>query len=98
MSHAGRDLIPFDNTLPVTAQDPKTRLSRRSLLGLVVSAAAFAEDSPGPIKPEDDAFLEELERANVRFFWEQSNPETGLVKDRCHVRADDTGIVSSIAS
>lgn len=61
-------------------------------------AAAAAQDVVPPLKAEDDAFLDELERANVRFFWEQANPETGLVKDRCHVRADDTGIVSSIAS
>jgi hypothetical protein len=63
-----------------------------------MASVAFAQDDQGALKPEDDAFLDELERANVRFFWEQSNPETGLVKDRCHVRADDTGIVSSIAS
>ena len=63
-----------------------------------MAAAAAAQDTISPLKAEDDAFLDELERANVRFFWEQANPDTGLVKDRCHVRADDTGIVSSIAS
>ena len=35
-----------------------------------------------PLTPEDDLFLEELERAAVNFFWEETNPETGLVKDR----------------
>jgi len=51
-----------------------------------------------PISPEDDAFLEELEKANFQFFWEQADPGTGLVKDRCHVRTADNNIVGSIAS
>ncbi len=34
---------------------------------------------------EDDQFLNELEHANFLFFWEQANPETGLIKDRCNV-------------
>ncbi len=93
-----RRVIRFHTTLPVTVPDPNTKFSRRSLLGLAMAAAAAAQDTLPPLKPEDDAFLDELERANVRFFWEQANPDTGLVKDRCHVRADDTGIVSSIAS
>ena len=42
-----------------------------------------------PLSPEDDLFLEELERATVAYFWEQANPQTGLVKDRCNVRAAD---------
>lgn len=82
----------------MTDQDPKVSINRRELLGLVFAAASFAQEPASALKPEDDAFLDELERANVRFFWEQANPETGLVKDRCHVRSDDFGIVSSIAS
>jgi hypothetical protein len=50
-----------------------------------------------PLSPEDDAFLDELEKANYLFFWEQAHPETGLVKDRCNTRATDTGTVASIA-
>jgi hypothetical protein len=51
-----------------------------------------------PLTPEDDAFLEELEKANFLYFWEQANPYTGLVKDRCNVRAEDKGIVASVAA
>jgi hypothetical protein len=51
-----------------------------------------------PLSPEDDAFLDELEKANHLFFWEQAHPETGLVKDRCNTRATDNGIVASIAA
>ncbi len=53
---------------------------------------------PSELAPEDDAFLEELEKANFQFFWEQADPESGLVKDRCNVRAADKGIVASIAA
>jgi hypothetical protein len=54
--------------------------------------------APKPLSPEDDRFLEDLEKANFQFFWDQSDPQTGLVKDRCHVRQADTGIVASIAA
>jgi hypothetical protein len=50
------------------------------------------------LSPSDDAFLEELERANFLYFWEQTNPDTGLVKDRCNVRANDNRVLGSIAS
>ena len=56
--------------------------------------------SPAPtsLAPEDDQFLDALERANFLFFWEQANPDTGLIKDRCNVRANDTSVAASIAS
>lgn len=78
---------------------------------LASSGAAFQQqsggrdrDAPvaplqaGAISPQDDQFLDALERASFLFFWEQANPQTGLVKDRCHVRTADTGMVASIAS
>lgn len=52
-----------------------------------------------PFAPEDDRLLEDLEHASFLFFWEQANPQTGLIKDRCNVRAQqDTSNVASIAS
>ena len=50
------------------------------------------------LSPEDDQFLDELEKANFLFFWEQANRETGLVKDRANVRATDQAAVASIAA
>jgi len=50
------------------------------------------------LSPQDDQFLDELEHANFLFFWEQANPQTGLIKDRCNVRAKDTSAAASIAS
>jgi hypothetical protein len=52
----------------------------------------------GPLSPEDDLFLDELERAEFSFFWEQASPQTGLVKDRCNVRENDHSVVASIAA
>jgi hypothetical protein len=51
-----------------------------------------------PFSPADEQFFDELEHAIFLFFWEQANPQTGLIKDRCTVRAEDTGVVGSIAS
>src|SRR5690348_6699906 len=49
------------------------------------------------LAPEDDALLEEVEKASFLFFWEQTNPETGLVKDRCNIRTSDNTLAASIA-
>jgi hypothetical protein len=43
-------------------------------------------------------FLDEVQKANFQFFWDQSDPTSGLTKDRCDVRAADNSNVASIAS
>ncbi|HEX4167548.1 MAG TPA: glucoamylase family protein [Bryobacteraceae bacterium] len=50
------------------------------------------------LSPDEEQLLEEMEKANFQFFWEQANPQTGLIKDRCNVRTTDTSIVASIAA
>jgi hypothetical protein len=66
------------------------------------TTGAAAAQLPGASKYQlsagDDAFLEELQRANFLYFWEQTNPATGIVKDRCNVRANDNKVVGSIAA
>jgi len=57
-----------------------------------------ASPAPSSLAPADDALLEELEKASFLFFWEQTNPQTGLVKDRCNVRATDNTLAASIAA
>src|SRR5580692_12354167 len=75
----------------------------------VLAQAAAAQQhadkrQPGPVpvqtvfSPEDEQFLDDLERKTFLFFWEQANPQTGLIKDRCNVRVADTSIVASVAS
>jgi hypothetical protein len=53
---------------------------------------------PTSLSPDDDQFLNELETATFRFFWEQADPKTGMIKDRCNVRRQDDGTVASIAA
>jgi hypothetical protein len=85
--------LPFAQwkPLPVWAQAPPQRTDRR-----------HKEPAPLPpptaLSPEDDKFLDDLERSSFLFFWEQANPQTGLIKDRCNVHINDTGVVASIAS
>ena len=54
--------------------------------------------APSSLSTQDDQFLNALEQANFLFFWEQANPKTGLIRDRCNVRANDNNTVASIAS
>jgi hypothetical protein len=51
-----------------------------------------------PLSPSDELFLEELERANFLYFWEQSHPVTGLVRDRFNVRTPHDSKLGSIAA
>lgn len=54
--------------------------------------------SQSMVSSEDDEFLNDLEKAAFQFFWEQTNPKTGLVKDRTSTRSSDNGTVASIAA
>ena len=82
------------------------RHTRRSLLKQAAiwgSLGLLPRHSPGAalksqLTGDDDQFLEDLERANFLFFWDQASPQTGLVRDRFTVRGDDRGGVSSIAA
>jgi hypothetical protein len=60
-------------------------------------------EGPRPsVSAEDDALLEDLSKRSFRFFWEQADPDTGIVRDRA--RTDGTPVpgtsrdVGSIAS
>jgi len=53
---------------------------------------------PAGLSDSDDALLQEIESANFRYFWEEANPETGIVRDRCHARVPDTSDLGSIAA
>jgi hypothetical protein len=50
------------------------------------------------LSAEDDHFLDDLQRANFQFFWEQGSANTGMVKDRCDVRTGRNLIAASIAA
>ncbi|HZR28930.1 MAG TPA: hypothetical protein VFA71_09125, partial [Terriglobales bacterium] len=65
--------------------------SQQSVCGTSLPPATQLSDA-------DNAFLEELEKANFLYFLEQASPLTGLVKDRCKVNAPDNTLVASIAA
>jgi hypothetical protein len=48
--------------------------------------------------PDEDAFLEEVEKTSFLYFWEATNPSTGLVKDRNKADGPDPRTTSSIAA
>jgi hypothetical protein len=78
-----------------------------ALPGMGMLGSAWGQQHSGPaeaprtsaLSAADDPFLFEMECLNFRYFWEQADPTTGLVKDRCDVRvANDTTTVASIAA
>src|SRR5579864_2727640 len=78
-----------------------------SVLPCIPAGAVFAQSKPAgaagsspvsTLSPEDDQFLNEVENASFLFFWEQGNTKTGMVKDRCNVRANRLGDAASIAA
>src|SRR5665811_1852084 len=50
------------------------------------------------LSPEENHFLNDLEAARFLFFWEQGNPKTRMVKDRCNVHDPNRADASSIAA
>ena len=73
-------------------------LGMPALLAARPAAQASRFIPQSPFSPDDEAFLEELEKANFLYFWEQVNPETGMVRDRANVRNPASSVLSSIAS
>src|SRR5580698_7965390 len=94
-----RQLACLTLALPVSQGDA---LSSRGGAAPQAASPHHTQPAPSPaptsLSPEDDQFLDVLERANFLFFWEQANPDTGMIKDRCNVRANDTSVAASIAS
>src|SRR5712691_8310444 len=78
-------------------------LDQRKLFSLVVPVQN-QKTNPPPAAPTnslsaaDDQFLDELERLNFQYFWEQASPQTGLVKDRANVQINNNSNVASIAA
>jgi hypothetical protein len=70
----------------------------RQTLALQDPPQIAAGNASSALSADDGNFLEEIEKAHLLYFWEQGNPQTGLVKDRCNVRAADSSIVASIAA
>src|SRR5712691_7740241 len=55
-----------------------------------LSLQVASAEVPPAISAEDRKFIEDLERRGVLYFWEQSDPSTGLVRDRASADGDPT--------
>jgi hypothetical protein len=68
----------------------------------LAAMAALREQPPArqviALSDEDSLLLDEIEKAHFLYFWEQGNPQTGLVRDRCNIRTGSSGVVASIAA
>ena len=53
---------------------------------------------PYMLTSADEEFLENLEHASFQFFWEQANPDTGIVRDRCNAVKPSGSDLGSIAA
>jgi hypothetical protein len=58
------------------------------LVCAITAAGLAAPQSSYRLTKSDDAFLEDLSRRSFQYFWEQADPQTGLVLDRA--RTDGT--------
>ena len=59
---------------------------------------ALPPRQPRPSPTRTMPFSRKCEAANFRYFWEQANPDTGIVRDRCNVRTPDKNDLGSIAA
>jgi hypothetical protein len=61
-------------------------MNRRSFLKTATGFAAYTVLGPSTVKrvfrQSDDSFLDDMSQRSFRFFWEQSDPHTGLTRDR----------------
>lgn len=71
-----------------------------SLLSPVEPQQGRPQSAPAAsvLSESDDQFLDEVEQLTFKFFWEQAGAQTGLIKDRCNVQANDASTVASIAA
>src|SRR5260370_29393867 len=51
-----------------------------------------------PFQGTDAQLLDDLQRGSFQFFWNETNPATGQVKDRAFLNGNDTRTMSSISA
>lgn len=51
----------------------------------LANAGFIPSQSNSPLSSQDELFLEDLERRSFDYFWEQADPQTGLVPDRARM-------------
>jgi hypothetical protein len=73
-------------------------LDRREFLLALGGSAAALSSYAKELSSTDEQFLEELERTTLQYFLAFTEPSTGLVKDRNHVKGDDPRGICSISA
>jgi hypothetical protein len=82
------------------------KIYRRDLLRGCAQGFALAPFAPllrlqapaTPYQGTDDQLLDEIQRGSFQFFWNETNPSTGQVKDRALLNGNDKRTMSSIAA
>jgi hypothetical protein len=86
------------------------QVQRRDLLRWCGQALAVAPFTPmltlgsqtpakaAPFQGTDEQLLDEIQRGSFQFFWNETNPSTGQVKDRALLNGKDSRTMSSIAA
>ena len=75
-----------------------TCLAALTLALSTASAQRAAPSRQAPLSRADDAFLEELSKRTFMFFWEQADPETGIVRDRARTDGSPSESAREIGS
>lgn len=66
--------------------------------GQMATEASKAASGRISFSPQEDALLEQVERSSFQFFWEQANPNTGLIRDRANAFSEKQSDLGSIAA
>jgi hypothetical protein len=106
MVDSGDESSPKSGTLALTRRDLLRMGGQALLLAPLAGAAAHVPElsafslahPPAPQHLSDDKLLDEIERASFRYFWEETNPDTGQVKDRAWANAGDSKTIASMAA
>ncbi|HKN25382.1 MAG TPA: glucoamylase family protein [Candidatus Acidoferrum sp.] len=69
-----------------------------SLLGCGQKQIATPSPKGPPYQGTDEQLLDEIQRSSFQFFWNETNPQTGQVKDRALLNGNDTRKMASIAA
>ncbi len=69
-----------------------------SLLGCGQKQIATPSPKGPPYQGTDEQLLDEVQGSSFQFFWNETNPQTGQVKDRALLNGDDTRKMASIAA
>lgn len=60
--------------------------------------SSSSSSGPVPYQGTDQQLLDDIQQSSFRFFWNETNPNTGMVRDRALLNGKDIRTMSSIAA